>query len=124
MAKDQSRRLSPAILREDRDSLAAVKKITAYAPHDPALSTAALIALAAEVDAAQEEEIQLEAALAAARDKANRLEWALHNAVVGMRDQVTGQFRRESDEAQSVGRKKPSERKDGGGGKGGGKGQQ
>ncbi|HEY0404667.1 MAG TPA: hypothetical protein VGC89_03000 [Pyrinomonadaceae bacterium] len=118
MAKDQSKRIRPAVLREDRDSLAAVKKISAYAPHDPALSTAALTALAANVDAAQEEEAQTEAAAAAARDRATALEWEFHNAIVGMRDQVTGQFRRESDEAQSVGRKKPSERKNSGGGKG------
>jgi hypothetical protein len=118
MAKPESKRIRPAVLREDRDSLAALKTIAAYAPHDPALSTAALTTLADDMDTAQEEEVQAEAAAAAARDKATAVEWEFHNSIVGMRDQVTGQFRRESDEAQSVGRKKPSERKSSGGGKG------
>lgn len=36
-------------------------------------------------------------------------EWQFHNLILGMRDQVTAQFGRNSNEVQFVGRKKTSE---------------
>lgn len=111
MARNQTKRLKPGIIGNDRDSLAALRNITAYAPVNPAYTTAALTTLETEMLAAQGAEAQAEAALATARDIANAKEWAFHNAAIGMRDQVQAQFGRESNQSQEVGRKKPSERK-------------
>jgi hypothetical protein len=109
MAKDETKRIAPGILQADRDSLAALKTITGYSPLNPEFNSQALDAALAEMDAAQRAEAQALATAAAARDDAAAKEWACHNKVVGMRDQVIAQFGRESNEAQSVGRKKPSE---------------
>ena len=49
-------------------------------------------------------------ALAAARDAAVAAEWAFHNAVLGSKTQVDAQYGENSDQRQSLGRKKKSER--------------
>lgn len=109
MAKDETKRVKPAVLAADEESLAALKTITDYAPSNPAYSAAALVAAKTEMEEAQTREAQALAAAAAARDDAVAAEWRYHNATIGMRDQVTAQFGRNSNQAQMVGRKKPSE---------------
>ena len=111
MPKDTTKRLKPSILIADRNSLTALANITNYAPVNPAFAVAALNALQTELIAAQAAETQAAAAAAAARDNANAKEWAFHEAIIGMRDQVVAQFGRDSDQAQTIGRKKESERK-------------
>jgi hypothetical protein len=111
MAKNQTIRIRPAVLLADRESLAGLQAVSGYAPSNPSLSTSALNTLKTELDAAQAAEANADALAAAARDDATAKEWAFHNAVIGMRDQVMAQFGRDSNEAQSVGRKKGSERK-------------
>jgi hypothetical protein len=111
MAKDQSKRLKPAQLASDRASVAALKTITNYSPANPDFSQTALDTSLTELDAAQQAETQATVALAAARDNAVAKEWELHNKVMGMKDQVIALFGRDSNQAQTVGRKKPSERK-------------
>jgi hypothetical protein len=63
------------------------------------------------MNAKRSTETQAQATAAAARDDATASEWEFHNAVIGMRDQVTAQYGRDSNQAQAVGRKKSSERK-------------
>jgi hypothetical protein len=111
MAKDESKRLTPSILQDDRESIGGLKTITNYTPTNEAYSVSSIDALAAEVDEAQEAEAQAAAALATARDNAVAKEWELHNRVIGMRDQVVAIFGRNSNQAQAVGRRKPSERR-------------
>lgn len=111
MPKDRTKRLRPAVLITDRDSLTALANITNYAPANPAYAVAALNTLQTEMLAAQATETQAIAAAEAARDAANAKEWAFHEAIVAMKDQVVAQFGRDSDQAQTVGRKKESERK-------------
>jgi hypothetical protein len=111
MPKDKTRRLKPATLVTDRESVTALANVPNYAPANPAFSVAALNALQTELLAAQATETQAAAAAAVARDNATAKEWAFHEAVIGMRDQVVAQFGRDSDQAQTVGRKKESERK-------------
>ena len=60
---------------------------------------------------ARREEAQAAAALAAARDNAVAQEWAFHNLMLGVKDQVMAQFGRDSNEVQALGLKKASERK-------------
>lgn len=109
MAKDETKRIAPGIMRADRDSHAGLKTITNYSPANQEYTVAAIDAAEAEMLEAQREEAQAVAALAAARDHATAKEWAYHNKILGMRDQVTAQFGRNANEAQTVGRKKPSE---------------
>jgi hypothetical protein len=111
MPKDTTRRLKPSVLVADRESLTALANIPNYAPANPAYAMAALNTLQTELVAAQAAETQAAAAAAVARDNANAKEWAFHEAIIGMRDQVVAQFGRDSDQAQTVGRKKESERK-------------
>lgn len=111
MPKDTTKRLKPSVLVADRDSLTALANIPNYAPANPASAAAALNTLQTELLAAQAAETQAAAAAAVARDTANAKEWAFHEAIIGMRDQVVAQFGRDSDQAQTVGRKKESERK-------------
>ena len=111
MPKDTTKRLKPSVLVADRESLTALANIPNYAPANPAFTMAALNTLQTELLAAQATETQAAAAAAVARDNANAKEWAFHEAIIGMRDQVVAQFGRDSDQAQTIGRKKESERK-------------
>jgi hypothetical protein len=109
MAKDETRRIKPATLASDEESHAALKTITDYDPANPAYATSALDAARTAMDAAQVRETQALAAAATARDEAVAAEWSYHNLTLGMKDQVIAQYGRNSNEAQMVGRKKPSE---------------
>ncbi len=111
MPKDRNKRLKPSILIADRESFTALTNISNYAPANPAYTAAALNTLQSEMLAAQAAETQAVAAAETARDTANAKEWAFHEAVIAMKDQVVAQFGRDSDQVQVVGRKKESERK-------------
>lgn len=111
MAKDQTKRLNPSALEADKASFEALQTITNYAPANPSYAAAAVKTAHDELLAAQAEETRTAAAAAAARDNAAGKEWAFHNSILGVRDQVTAQFGRDSNEVQSIGRKKESEYK-------------
>lgn len=111
MPKDRTKRLKPAVLVADRDSLSALSNVTGYAPSNPAYAVTALNTLRSEMLEAQAAETQAAAAAETARDAANAKEWAFHEAIIAMKDQVVAQFGRDSDQVQVVGRKKESERK-------------
>ncbi|MDT5269397.1 MAG: hypothetical protein QOH49_1583 [Acidobacteriota bacterium] len=55
-------------------------------------------------------ETQAAAALATARDLAAETEWEFHNVMIDAKTQVEAQFGSNSNELQSLGRKKKSER--------------
>jgi hypothetical protein len=110
MAKDESKRLTPSVLETDKASFAALQTIANYAPANPAYTAAAVATAHAELLAAQAAETQT-AAAAAARDNTVSKEWNFHNLMLGVKDQVTAQFGRNSNEVQSIGRKKESEYK-------------
>ena len=111
MAKEETRRLAPEIISEDQDCLAAIKGLSDYKPSDPEFSKAALLAADGELDDAHEKEPQAEAALKAARDRAVKAEWTVHNLVLGAKTQVKAQYGDNSDEVNAVGLKKKSEYK-------------
>ena len=111
MAKDETKRLTPSVLEMDEASFAALQAITNYAPANPAYTAAEVAAAHTELLAAQTAETQTAAAAAAARDDAASKEWNFHNLILGVRDQVTAQFGRNSNEVQAIGRKKESEYK-------------
>lgn len=111
MARDQSRRLKPATLQTDETCLAALQAMTAYAPFNPAYAIEAIRAARREVDVLRQAESEALAAAAAARARAVAMEWEFHNLILGAKHQVTAQFGVDSDELQSLGRKKRCEYK-------------
>lgn len=111
MARNESRRLKPALVETDKASFAALQAITNYAPANPQFAIAAITTARNELNAAQQAEAQAEAAAATARDNATAREWEFHNLVLGAKDQVVAQFGRDSNEVQAVGLKRASEYK-------------
>ena len=111
MALDQTRRLKPDLIEADRRGLAALQAIPDYHPANSQYALEALTAAQAAMDAARAAETQALAAAAAARDSATAAEWTLHNAMLAAKDQVVAQYGADSDQVQSIGLKKKSERK-------------
>ena len=108
---NETNRIKPAQIDSDEESFAALKAIANYTPANPAYTVAAIEQAHAEMRAAREEEARANAAQKAARDTAAEKERKFHDLVGGSKDQVTAQFGRNSNEVQSIGRKKSSERK-------------
>ena len=111
MAKNETKRLRPAQIQLNKDHFANLQTITAYAPANPAYTTALIGAAETQMNTDGTAEAQANAAAASARDNAVASEWAHHNLMLGARDQVVAQFGRDSNEAQLVGLTKTSERK-------------
>jgi hypothetical protein len=108
---NESKRLRPAQVGEDESSFAALQAMTGYAPANQTYAPASITSAHAALQSAQTAETQAEAAYAAARDNAVAREWEFHNLMLGVKDQVTAQFGRSSNEVQALGLKKASERK-------------
>jgi len=111
MAKDQTRRLPPAVLRADQEAGMALNAMDNYHPYDTAYSQEAIQARLVAMLQAQEREVNLRMELAAARDAANAAEWEYHNTILGAKVQVQALFGIDSDQVQSLGIRKKSERK-------------
>ena len=108
---NETRRLGPALISSDETAFAALQAMTGYAPANQTYTLAAVTSAHAALQSAQAAETQAEAAYAAARDDAVAREWEFHNLMLGVKDQVTAQFGRNSNEVQAIGLKKASERK-------------
>lgn len=108
---NESRRLTPAVLDADESGFAALQTVVGYAPVNQTYGLASVGAAHVALQSAQAAEAQAAAALAAARDNAVAREWEFHNLMLGVKDQVTAQFGRDSNEVQALGLKKASERR-------------
>jgi hypothetical protein len=108
---NETNRIKPALIDADEESFAALKAIANYAPANSAYTLAAIEQAHEEMRATRVQETQTEAAYKAARDNATSGEWNFHNLILGVKDQVTAQFGRNSNEVQAIGRKKSSEYK-------------
>ncbi|MGC1376625.1 MAG: hypothetical protein WA821_10385, partial [Anaerolineales bacterium] len=111
MATNRNNRLDAKVLLTDDATLAALKTIGGYQPFKPELSVEALTTKQAAMRAANEVEVQAQAALDAARDAAVAAQWDYHNSILGAKDHVVGQFGSSSDQVAALGLKKKSERK-------------
>ena len=111
MASDETKRLKPELLTADKDSYEAWQAITHYQPNNTDYAADLVKANYQTLQALQTAETQAEAAYKAARDNAVKGEWAFHNLMLGVKDQVASQFGRDSNEYQALGLKKKSERK-------------
>ena len=111
MARDETRMITLATILADEAAAVAVQEIPDYAPVKPALSKERLAASLAAWKAAQQAETRAEQALATAHDNAVAAVWEFHNLVLGVKAQVEAQYGPNSNELQSLGIKKKSERK-------------
>lgn len=110
MATNETRRLRPSDLQADQDTFAAIQGISDYAPSNKNYTVAKIQALKDAMDTADEKEAQADAAAKAARDDATGAEWDFHNAMLAAKQQVVAQYGADSNEVQSVGLTKKSER--------------
>jgi hypothetical protein len=111
MALHYTRRLTPAEIETDQATLVAVSGLTDYAPTNAAYGTRTVSTLETAMEQAQREETRLLKALAAARDAAMAAEWALHEAILGVKRQVLAQYGPDSDAIHTLGHKKRVEKK-------------
>ncbi len=111
MPDPKTRTMKPSVLAADRQSFAALKTIAGYAPANPNYSLASVQDTLTDLDRKLEAATQAEAAAKAARDEAVASSWVFHNKIVGVKDSVSAQFGKDSNELQSVGRKKTTEYK-------------
>lgn len=115
MAKDKTKRLRPSILQEDLDAYAALKVIAGYSPSNANYALTSVDTSNTAMTAKQTDEVQKQAAADAARDDSVAAEWDFHDMILGVKNQVKAQFGESSNELQSLGLKKKSEYKRGGG---------
>lgn len=109
MAVNQHKGLPQDTIETDRASLLALRKLTDYAPPNPAVRVEALNALEARLRQAEEAEILANNAQAAARDARIAVGWELHNAILVAKSAVTCQYGVSSDAVRALGLKKKSE---------------
>ena len=110
MAKDQTRFVDAGTLKADADALAALTAISGYAPANADFALTKLNATSDALKEAADAFAQAEAGWQSARDNNVAAQWTFHNSMLGAKQQVLAQFGDDSDEAQSVGLTKKSER--------------
>lgn len=103
--------MNPSSIAADRDSLAALKNVKNYAPSNPAYSLENLTNLQSDMDAKLAASVQADAEAKAKRDDAVASSWAFHQGCIGMKDSIGVQYGKDSNEFQTVGRKKTTEYK-------------
>jgi hypothetical protein len=82
-----------------------------YNPARTDFSKSTLTGSLADMQAAQQSEVNAQNALDAARDAAVKAEWNFHDGILGVKRQVVAQYGDDSDQAQAMGLMKKSERK-------------
>lgn len=104
-------RIGKTVLEADLDAQVALASIADYKPANPAFSQENVQAALDAMQGAQQGEILAQTALDTARDAAAAAEWRFHEAILGAKTQVAAQYGVNSDQVQSLGLKKKSERK-------------
>ncbi len=111
MAKNQTVRIRPSVLQEDRDAYAALAAIPDYKPANVDFEAAKVLAARTTMVEKRDSEAEKQAECDTARDIAAAAEWAFHNMILGAKDQVKAQYGEDSNELQALGLKKKSEYK-------------
>jgi hypothetical protein len=111
MSIDKSRKLSKKILTNDETTFTNLKAVTNYAPANKNFEVAKGTPLQNEMRAKQDALALAKSAYKAAIDNAKDSEWSFHDFILGAKSQVGAQFGVDSNELQSLGIKKKSERK-------------
>ena len=111
MAKNESQRLKPESVTEDTKRCNAIVAMSDYKPSQAKYAKGELTAACTEVTDARKAEAEADADAIKTRERTVRAEWALHNLVLGAKEQVVAQYGNEADEVKTVGLKKKSEYK-------------
>ena len=111
MAKNETVRIRPGILKSDEDAYTALPTMQDYNPANTGFSKSTLTGSLADMQTTQQAEVNAQNALDAARDAAVKAEWNFHDAMLGVKAQVVAQYGDDSDQAQALGLTKKSERK-------------
>ena len=111
MPVNETKRLKPQLLDADFAVYEAIQSMQGYTPVRPEFTLEEAHRLARQMAASQAAEQQLHGQLDAARDKATADEWAFHNTMLGVKEQVRALFGSDSDQVQALGLKKKGERK-------------
>lgn len=111
MAKDQTKSLSRFQVQKDKDAIAALSVVVGYAPADKKYTLVLGVAAEADMTTKQDTLAKAVAALKNAKDDAKASEWTFHNFMLSVKAQVAAQYGFDSNEYQSLGLKKKSERK-------------
>ncbi len=111
MAEKKVRRVDPEVLDADRTSAKAVLELPNYRPANPDYTSDIVQTTLAVLQPLLDAEASAKRAFESARDNAVAAEWALHNVMLGAKNQVVAQYGDDSNEAQAVGLKKKSEYK-------------
>ncbi|MDR2928856.1 MAG: hypothetical protein LBV41_11765 [Cytophagaceae bacterium] len=109
--KNETKPLPPAELQKDEHLYTALTTIDGYSPVNPLYSMENLVTMYMNMKMKQKIRIQKEGELMAAHDDAISSEHAFHDAILQAKNQVRAQFGEDSNELQSLGLKKKSERK-------------
>ena len=107
----KTNRLRPDQLAADIEALNALKAMADYAPANADVSVAKLETARAAMVAEQAKGDQLKAAFDAQRDTTVTNERTFHDLITAAYDAVRGQYGRDSNQVQAMGRKKTSEYK-------------
>ncbi|QMS87959.1 hypothetical protein HUN01_10285 [Nostoc edaphicum CCNP1411] len=108
---DKTRRLRPQVISEDVTSWHGLQTIATYETTRADASATNLQQTYQAMLAQQQAETEKLTLYRAAADAARLAEWEFHNAVLGMKEVVRGQYGSDSDQAQAVGLKKKSDHK-------------
>jgi hypothetical protein len=111
MARNQSKRLSPAKIEANESGFAALRAIKEYTPINRAYSLEAIRRTHAELENLRRAEAEAAAAMAAAREGAVAKEWEFHNLMLGVKEQIIAQFGKDSNEVEALGLKRKSDYK-------------
>jgi hypothetical protein len=108
--ENTTKKLNPSILQKDVETLNAIEGIN-YTSSKPELSLDNLRVLDRNVKETKKIEVQKAGEAKAARDNAVKAEHEFHEAILAAKNQVRAFFGEDSNEYQSIGLKKKSERK-------------
>lgn len=111
MAQNQNYRLRGEELEKDGNSLIALKKIPDYNPTNPDYSYEKVAWLYEKLRERKSTETKAEQTLKTAHDEAVKVEWEFHDTMLKVKDQIIAQYGDDSNEIQSLGLKKKSQRK-------------
>lgn len=90
MAKNETKKLTPAQLEADESSYAGPPTLTNYAPNNPTYSTDSVTASHANMNVKQAAAEQARQASGAAEDDYIAAQWDFHNRILGVKIQVSG----------------------------------
>jgi hypothetical protein len=111
MKAQETKRISPRILKADEKAYFSLTTFKDYRATNPACTPERLAATLEAMHQARKHVAQVQAMLGIARDAVRAAEWCFHNSMLDAKLQVIGQYGPSSNEMQALGLKKKSERR-------------